>query len=248
VNRSLPGLVLNGPVLLALPVAMLAGLVSFASPCVLPLVPGYFGYITGLTGEDLERRQRGLLLAAAGLFVLGFSAVYVSVGYLAGAVGDLFLARQQMLTRVLGVLTMVLGLFFLGVIPEPRAGGGPLWRPTAGLLGAPLLGVVFGLGWTPCTGPVLAAIAGLAGSLGSPVRGALLASAYCLGLGLPFLLVALAYRRALGAMAAVRRHRRTVRMIGGAMLIAVGALLATGLWEQLLVRLQGSIAGFTPVV
>jgi cytochrome c-type biogenesis protein len=245
---GLPETVLDGPVLLALPVAMLAGLISFASPCVLPLVPGYFGYVTGLTGEDLDRQRRGLMLTAAALFVLGFSAVYVSVGYLAGSVGDLLVARQELLTRVLGVITVVLGLFFLGVIPEPRGARAPGWRPAAGLAGAPLLGVVFGLGWTPCTGPVLAAIAGLAGSLGSPVRGAVLAAAYCIGLGVPFLLVALAYRRALLAMGAVRRHRRGVQMAGGAVLVVVGVLLATGLWADLLARLQGTIAGFTPVV
>jgi len=241
--------VLNGPMLLALPIAMLAGLVSFLSPCVLPLVPGYLGYVTGLTGIDLERQRRGRMAAAVTLFVLGFSAVFVTVGYIAGTAGDLLLGRRDLLTRVLGVLTIILGLAFIGVLPGLEVGGRAVdWRPTAGLAGAPLLGVVFGLTWTPCTGPTLAAIAGMAGSFGSPVRGAILAAAYCLGLGLPFILAAVAYRRMMGALDGVRRHRVLVTRVGGAMLVTVGVLLATGIWGDLLARVQGGITNFrTPL-
>jgi len=238
--------VLDGPMLLALPIALLAGLVSFLSPCVLPLVPGYLGHVTGLTGIDLEQQRRGRMAAAVALFVLGFSAVFVTVGWIAGTAGDLLLGRRDLLTRVLGVLTIILGLAFLGVLPGLQGGRAVDWRPAAGLAGAPLLGVVFGLSWTPCTGPTLAAIAGMAGSFGSPVRGAILAAAYCLGLGLPFILAAVAYRRMMGALDGVRRHRALVTRIGGAMLVTVGVLLATGLWGDLLARVQGGITSFKP--
>lgn len=237
--------VLDGPMLLALPIAVLAGLVSFLSPCVLPLVPGYLGYVTGLTGIDLDQQRRGRMAAAVGLFVLGFSAVFVTVGWIAGTAGDLLVGRRDLLTRILGVLTIVLGFAFLGVLPGLQGSRQVDWRPAAGMAGAPLLGVVFGLGWTPCTGPTLAAIAGMAGSFGSPLRGAVLAAAYCLGLGLPFVLAAVAYRRMMGALGIVRRHRVAVSRAGGVMLIVVGLLLATGIWGDLLARVQGGILNFT---
>ena len=182
------GTVLDGSLLLAVPIAVLAGLVSFLSPCVLPLVPGYLGYVTGLTGIDLERQRRGRMLAGAALFVAGFTAVYVTMGWAAGWVGAALQTHQQGLTRVLGVVTVALGLVFLGLLPGTAGSAGPDRRPAAGLAGAPLLGATFGLGWTACTGPTLSAIVALAGLGGSPARGALLATAYCAGLGVPFLL------------------------------------------------------------
>ncbi len=240
--------VLDGSLLLAVPIAAAAGLVSFLSPCVLPLVPGYLGYVTGLSGVDLEQQRRGRLLAGAALFVAGFTAVYVALGWAAGAVGYALQEHSQALARVLGVLTVVLGLVYLGVVPLLGGERRLDLRPSAGLAGAPLLGAAFGLGWTACTGPTLAAVEALAGIGGNPARGALLATAYCVGLGVPFLLVALAYRRALGAIDAVRRRRVLVTRIGGAMLVTVGVLLASGAWFALMARLQGFVTGFEPVI
>ena len=240
--------VLDGSLLLAVPVALAAGLVSFLSPCVLPLVPGYLGYVTGLSGVDLERQRRGRLLAGAGLFVAGFTAVYVILGWAAGALGRVLQEHSTGLARVLGVATVVLGLVYLGVLPGLAGERRLDVRPVAGLAGAPLLGAAFGLGWTACTGPTLAAVEALAGIGGDPGRGALLATAYCVGLGVPFLLAALAYRRALGAFAAVRRHRVLVTRVGGALLVTVGVLLATGAWFQLMTSLQGVVNGFEPVI
>jgi cytochrome c-type biogenesis protein len=240
--------VLDGSLVLALPIAVLAGFVSFASPCVLPLVPGYLGYVTGLTGVDLERQRRGRMAAGAALFVAGFSAVFVTAGWLAGAAGDALVEQRATLTRVLGALTIVLGLVFAGLVPGLAGSRRLDVRPTAGLVGAPLLGVVFGLGWSPCIGPTLAAIVSLSGEFGDPARGAVLATAYCVGLGVPFLFAALAYRRAMSAFGVLRRHRVAITRAGGVMLVAIGVLLVTGWWGQLVGGLQGAITDFIPVV
>jgi len=240
--------VLDGSLLLAVPVAVAAGLVSFLSPCVLPLVPGYLGYVTGLSGVDLEEQRRGRLLAGAALFVAGFTAVYVALGFAAGALGRSLQEHSAGLARILGVLTIVLGLVYLGLMPRLAGERRLDVRPAAGLAGAPVLGAAFGLGWTACTGPTLAAVEALAGIGGDPVRGALLATAYCLGLGVPFLVAALAYRRALGAFAVVRRHRGLVTQLGGALLVTVGVLLVTGAWGDLVGHLQGAVNGFEPVI
>ena len=240
--------VLNGSLLLAVPVAMAAGLVSFASPCVLPLVPGYLGFVTGLSGVDLEQLRRGRMVAGMALFVLGFSAVYVVLGTTVGVVFSLIQGHVTAISRVLGLVTIGLGLIYLGVLPGLAGERRLEIQPAAGLAGAPLLGAVFALGWTACTGPTLGAILALTGIGGNPGRGALLAGAYCLGLGIPFLLAGLAYRRMLGAMAVVRRHRLAVTRVGGAMLVLVGLLITTGVWAQLTRALSGSIAGFEVVL
>ncbi len=246
------GTVLDGSLLLAVPIAVLAGLVSFASPCVLPLVPGYLGYVTGLTGEDPERQDRSRLFLGVLLFVAGFSAVFVTAGWVAGALGNALIRYHDGLSRVLGVATIILGLIFAGVsarlIPATTAGWRPNVRPAAGLIGAPLLGIVFGLGWTPCIGPTLASIFLLAGDFGDPARGALLATAYCLGLGVPFLIAALAYRRAMSAFGVLRRHRLAIARFGGGMLVLVGLLLVTGLWAHLIASAQNLAANFAPAL
>ena len=237
---------LSGSLTLAIPVALVAGLVSFFSPCVVPLLPGYLSYVTGLSGADLSSARRGRMLAGSLLFVLGFSFVFVSFGTLFGAVGDWLFAYQRQITVVLGVLVILLGLAFVGLVPWMQRD----WRvhkvPAVGLAAAPMLGVLFGLGWTPCIGPTLGAISSLAVQEASAGRGALLSFVYCLGLGVPFILAALAYRRMLGAIGFVRRHQQWVTTLGGLMLVAVGLLLVTGWWDDLVDWLRsGFFPGFT---
>lgn len=228
----------SGSLILAIPVALLAGLVSFFSPCVIPLLPGYLSYATGLSGSDLENARRGRMLAGSVLFVLGFSVVYVLLGWVSGSVGAWLVTWRHTLSIVLGVLTIVLGLAFLGLVPAMQRD----WRihkvPAVGLAAAPLLGFLFGVGWTPCIGPTLAAITNLSLNEATAGRGALLAGVYCIGLGVPFIVVALAYRRALGAIGFVRRHQQWVTRVGGVMLILVGLALVTGWWDQAVTWLQ----------
>lgn len=242
--------VLDGSLLLAVPIAVLAGLVSFLSPCVLPLVPGYLGYVTGLTGVDLEHQRRGRMVAGVALFVAGFTCVYVVLGWGVGVLGSALQEYADALQRGLGVLTIALGLLFAGWLPLAGMESSRRLsiRPAAGLAGAPLLGAVFALGWTACTGPTLAAILALAGLGGDPARGALLATFYCLGLGIPFVLAAVAYRRAMGAFDVVRRHRAAVTRAGGVMLIALGTLLVAGVWDDVMAGLTGVVVDFETVL
>ncbi|WP_283139177.1 cytochrome c biogenesis CcdA family protein [Rhizohabitans arisaemae] len=238
-------LVESGSLLLALPIAVLAGIVSFLSPCVLPLVPGYLSYVTGMTGAD-ERRRR--MIAGSLLFVAGFAAVFVSAGALFGGLGAALLMEQELITKILGGLTILLGLAFLGFIPGLQRDMRINRVPAAGLAGAPLLGVVFGLGWTPCIGPTLAVVLALSLDQGSAGRGAVLSLAYALGLGLPFVLAGLMYAKALKAIPALRKHSRTIMRVGGGMLVVVGLLLVTGLWTDFVVSLQTWVGSFEPVL
>jgi cytochrome c-type biogenesis protein len=236
---------LNGSLLLAVPVALVAGLVSFFSPCVVPLLPGYLSYTTGLSGADLQSAHRGRMLAGSLLFVAGFSFVFVSYTVFFGAVGHWFFQYQDTLTRVLGAFTILLGIAFLGILPFLQRD----WRihkvPAVGLAAAPLLGILFALGWTPCIGPTLAAITALAANEGSAGRAGILGVFYCLGLGIPFIVAAVFYRRALGGIRWVRRHQAWVTRAGGLMLITVGLLLVTGQWNVFVDDLRSSINGFT---
>ncbi|KUN93641.1 cytochrome c biogenesis CcdA family protein [Streptomyces caeruleatus] len=238
--------VMSGALLLALPIALLGGLISFFSPCVLPLVPGYLSYVTGVTGTDLAEARRGRMVAGASLFVLGFTAVFVSSGALFGYFGDTLQEHKDVLTRVLGVLMIVMGVFFMGLMPwmtqrEFRFHK----RPVTGLVGAPFLGALFGIGWTPCLGPTLTSVIALSYNEASAGRGAILTVAYCLGLGLPFVLAAVAFRKALGAFAWVKRHYVWVMRIGGTMMIATGVLLLTGAWDRIVQEMQVWSTGFS---
>jgi len=270
--------VTSGPMLLAIGAAALAGLVSFLSPCILPLVPGYLSYMTGLAGADLDatlgdrprttqpatgapsaapsgtsqpgasgtsadgpgvgRDRRGRMLAGTLLFVLGFTATYVSVAVLLSQFGHAVAAHQRAYELVVGILIVLLGLAFLGAVPGTQR----QWRisrlPQAGLVGAPIFGAVFALSWAPCVGPTLTAVLALSTTTGQTSRAVLLATAYCLGLGLPFVAFGLGFRRLIGVVAVVRRHSRWVTAIGGALLILVGLALITGGWGEFVIWLQ----------
>jgi cytochrome c-type biogenesis protein len=270
-GTTFASIVTDGSLLLAVAVSALVGLISFASPCVLPLVPGYLGYVAGLTGASattdvksspsttvaplstaagalatsarpVGQGDRRRVITGALLFVAGFSVVFVSFGALFGGLGRLLLEWAPWLTRVMGVVTIVMGLAFLGLLPWLQREARIHRRPPAGLAGAPVLGVVFGLGWTPCLGPTLSAVNALAYTEASAARGAVLGLAYCLGLGVPFLLVALGARRALGFSALARRRAQIVMRIGGVLLVMLGLLLVTGWWDAVMVWLRSWLA------
>jgi cytochrome c-type biogenesis protein len=266
----------SGPLLFAVGAAALAGLVSFLSPCVLPLMPGYLSYVTGLAGADLEGRSasRGPLLtpsveegappntatggvavapapvsrpvtavkarvlAGTLLFIAGFTAVFVATAILFSGVGKLFFQHQRTLEMVIGALIVLLGFGYLGLIPGLQREFRIQRLPAAGLLGAPVLGAVFALSWMPCTGPTLGAVLGMATAEGKTDRAVLLAVAYCLGLGVPFVVFGLGFQRLLGVFRAVRRNSRWVTRVGGALLILIGLALVTGGWQDFVIWLQ----------
>ncbi|GGF11133.1 cytochrome c biogenesis CcdA family protein [Subtercola lobariae] len=239
--------VLNGQLIVAIPIAILAGLVSFASPCVLPLVPGYLAYVGGLS-EPGERANRRRILLGISLFVLGFSLVFVSASALFGALGVWLLVWSDIITRVLGVVVILLGLVFIGQFSFMQRTFKPSWRPATGLAGAPILGIVFGLGWTPCIGPTLGAIQALSLSGGSAWSGALLGLFYCLGLGIPFLLVALGLNWVTHTVKFLKRHIRFINILGGVGLVVIGILMVSGLWTIWTYQLQAVITGFVPAI
>ncbi len=244
-SESFAGVALSGSMLLAVPVALLAGFVSFASPCVVPLVPGYLGYVSGMAGAGGSgRASRPRLVLGATLFVAGFSAVFVTLGFLVSSLGATLAPYMTVITRVLGVIIILLGFAFMGAVPFLQAERRLHVSPTAGLAGAPVLGVAFGLGWTPCIGPTLAAVYALGLSEATQGRGVALAVAYCVGLGLPFVLLAALFERSGRVLGWLRRHRLALMRVGGAMLIVLGVLLVTGLWDRLTGLLQGWVDSF----
>jgi cytochrome c-type biogenesis protein len=287
-------LIMSGPLLFAVPVAAAAGAVTFLSPCVLPLVPGYLSYVTGMSGVDAQestesgagtpgdgaagdgpaggsgpapadgtapgqtalavttvaagepagpqrRPTKRRAVAGTALFVLGFTAVFASAGVAFGGLGSLLQRHAVGLTQILGVLTILLGLLFAGVLDRFPVTGRilrPSIRPRAGLAGAPVLGVLFGLSWTPCIGPTLTFVLTLSMTSGTAIRGAILTFAYGLGLGIPFMIIALAFERGVAAFGFARRHARAISLVGGAMLVAVGILEVTGAWSSALLWMK----------
>ena len=248
----------SGPLLFAAGIAALAGMISFGSPCVVPLVPGYLAYLAGVVGAEAPpvevsetvdaRRGRWRVAGAALLFVGGFSVVFAAGALLLLGLSDALLENEVLLQRVGGVVTVAMGLVFLGLIPALQRDVRVHRVPKAGVWGAPLLGAVFGLGWTPCLGPTLVGVisvaAGTQVDTATGVRGVLLVVAYCLGLGIPFILLALGARWAVRSAGWLRRRGRAIQLAGGSLLVVVGLLLVTGLWGQLVSMLQGPIAGF----
>jgi cytochrome c-type biogenesis protein len=242
-------IVLNGSLLLAIPLALAAGLISFLSPCVLPLVPGYLGYVSANADADSgdgqqKTRTRSRLLLGATLFVLGFTVVFVSLGVLAGAASLIFLTRNTWVQLVLGALVVLFGLAMMGQFGWLQRTVKLRYSPKLGLAGAPLLGVVFAIGWTPCIGPTLAAVLVLASDSGDPVRGGLLATVYSLGLGLPFIAIAAGFGWATRSVTWVRKHIRAVNIFGGVLLVLIGLALMTGLWNQFVNWVQVMTSGF----
>lgn len=274
-------LVLSGPLLLAAPVAAAAGALTFISPCVLPLVPGYLSYVTGMSGTTAQRATaagpvaapaagggvavatqapavagtrpaRARTVVGTALFVLGFSAVFAFVGGAFGGLGSVLKDHTAGITQILGVLTIVLGLLFAGVFDRFPVTGRivrPSFRPRAGLAGAPLLGAMFGLSWTPCIGPTLSVVMTLSFSSGTAARGAILMFVYGLGLGVPFLIVAAAFQRSMSAFSFARRHARLITRIGGGMLVLVGLLELSGAWSAAMSWLQTHwFSGYSPPI
>lgn len=245
-NGWLNETVSSGTLLLAMPVALAAGLVSFFSPCVLPLLPGYLSYVSGVAVQDLENARRSRLVTGSLLFVLGFSAVFVLSGALFGSIGTELRAYQRPLSIATGVLVIGVGLAFIGLLPFLQRDVRVHAVPRVGLAMAPVLGVFFAVGWAPCIGPTLSAVLGLslATDDATAARGALLALVYCLGLGVPFVLAALGFARFSSSIGWLRRHQRAVSVAGGLLLIATGLMLVTGVWDSLVIDLQNWVGGF----
>ena len=245
--------IVDGALWLAIPVAVLAGLISFASPCVLPLVPGYLGFIGGSVaprraGSGGTAVGRGRLLGGVLLFIAGFTVVFMTVTILGGAAGRFFLQYGDLITRIMGVVIILLGLVFIGLFGVAQRTLRPQLRGNAGLIGAPLLGIAMGIGWTPCIGPTLTAIVSVSWNLGDPWRAALLGLAYSAGLGIPFVLIALGLGWATRSVDFLRRHIRVVNIIGGVMLVVIGVLMVTGVWSLLMSELGAWVNAFTTAI
>jgi cytochrome c-type biogenesis protein len=232
---------LDGFLLTAFPIAVLAGVISFVSPCVLPLVPGYLSFAAGFS------QSRGKVFLGSLLFVAGFSALFVSYGALFGELGARIATNEEDITRILGVITILMGVIFLGVFPlmptiKPRI------STTGGLIGAPVLGFLFGVGWTPCIGPALASVQALAFQESSAVRGSILSLGYCIGLGTPFIATGLFLDKSQRIRKVLLKRGALIAKAGGILLILIGALQLTGLWTDLMIEMRSWISDFIPVI
>jgi cytochrome c-type biogenesis protein len=240
-STNLANFLLSGNLILALPISLLAGLISFASPCVIPLVPGYLTYAAGFS------KNRGKLLMGSLLFVIGFTALFIAYGALFGTLGNTISANQRTISTVLGIFTIFMGLIFMGRIKMMRS-----FKfnkvANSGLIGAPILGFLFGLGWTPCIGPALAAVQTLAIDSASATRGAVLSAAYCIGLGTPFILSGLYLDKSESMRKFLAVNGDRISKIGGIFLIVIGLLQITGTWNHLMNSLRGLISGFEPIL
>ena len=233
--------IMDGFLLTAFPIALLAGLISFLSPCVLPLVPGYLSFAAGFS------QVRGKVFLGSALFVAGFSALFISYGALFGELGARISVHEEVITRFMGLLTILMGVIFLGAFPMM-----PTLRPkistTGGLVGAPILGFLFGIGWTPCIGPALASVEALAFQESSALRGAILSLGYCIGLGLPFIATGLFFDKSESLRKVMVKNGGKISKVGGALLIVIGLLQLTGLWTNLMIEMRNLISNFAPVI
>ncbi len=232
---------LDGFLLTAFPIAVLAGVISFVSPCVLPLVPGYLSFAAGFS------QSRGKVFLGSLLFVAGFSALFISYGALFGELGARIATNEEDITRILGVTTILMGVIFLGAFPlmptiKPRI------STTGGLIGAPVLGFLFGVGWTPCIGPALASVQALAFQESSALRGAVLSLGYCIGLGLPFIATGLFLDKSQPIRKFLIKRGGVISKTGGAILILIGLLQLLGIWADLMISLRSLISDFNPVI
>ena len=232
---------LGGFLLVAFPIAILAGLISFVSPCVLPLVPGYLSFAAGYS------KAKGRVFLGSILFVLGFSVLFISYGALFGGIGSRISTNEETITRVLGVITILLGLIFMGSFPMMRTFS-PKISISGGLIGAPLLGFLFGIGWTPCIGPALATVQTLAFQESSAARGAILSFGYCIGLGAPFIASGLYLDKSARLRRFLTKRGDLISKIGGALLILIGIAQLLGFWTDLMISLRSMITEFAPVI
>lgn len=252
-------MVADGQLLVAMLIALAAGVVSFISPCVLPLIPGYLAYVSGFAGAPqgstaaadpgrAQRAERRRMVIGAALFVLGFTAVFVAMLSLAGTVGLWLLAYENLITRVMGVVIIVLGLVFMGLFGRMQQTTRLSLKPRLGLIGAPLLGVVFAIGWTPCIGPTLGVVMTLSLQSGSAGRAAALGLVYSLGLGLPFIFAAFGFGWMTQTITFFKQHMRVLNLIGGGLLIVIGLLMVTGVWSQMMYGLQAVMGDFGTIL